>query len=269
MLRFDANLRWLFTELPMRERYAAAARAGFSGVEVAFPYEFPASRLGAMLRDHALTLVQIVAPVDWEGGSRGIAALPEKLEECRKSIDIALAYSAAVGKPMVHVLAGNLSPAHDRQACMDIFRENLAHAADQAAREGITIIIEPMCQACSPAYLYSRLQQAVDIIEGLGRPNIKLCFDTYHVQMQEGAVRARLREHYRHVGHMQIGNPPGRTEPGVGDLDFGDLFQGIEALGWEGWIGCEYAPSTSTLESLGWHEPFRQRDRRPRHAGVA
>lgn len=259
MLRFDPNLRWLFTELPMWERYAAAARAGFSGVEVAFPFEFPAGRLSAMLKENALTLVQILAPVDWEGGSRGIAALPEKADECRRSIETAIEYSIAVGKPMVHVLAGNLSPEHDRQACMDLFKKNLAYAADLAAPEGITIIIEPVCNARFPDYLYSRLQEGVDIIEELGKPNIKLCFDTYHVQMQEGAVTERLREVYPHVGHMQIGNTPGRNEPGLGELNFDYLFREIERLGWDRWIGCEYAPSSATLDSIAWHEPFRRR----------
>ncbi|HMN78298.1 MAG TPA: TIM barrel protein [Burkholderiaceae bacterium] len=259
MLRFDPNLRWLFTELPMWDRYAAAARAGFRGVEVAFPYEYPAPRLSAMLRDEGLTLVQILAPVDWEGGSRGIAALPEKKDECRRSVETAIGYATDVGKPMVHVLAGNLEPHHDRAECLATFKENLAHAADLAAREGIVIIIEPVCNARFPAYLYSRLDEGTAIIDELGRPNIKLCFDTYHVQMQEGALTERLRQVYPYIGHMQIGNTPGRNEPGVGELDLSYFFRTLEQLGWDRWIGCEYAPSTTTLASLGWHTPFRTR----------
>lgn len=259
MLRFDPNLRWLFTELPMWERYAAAAHAGFSGVEVAFPYEYPARKLSALLKENDLTLVQILAPVDWEGGSRGIAALPEQADACRRSIDTAIEYATAVGKPMVHVLAGNLSPDHDRRECMETFKQNLAYAADLAAAEGITIIIEPVCHARFPAYLYSRLDEGVAIIEELGKANIKLCFDTYHVQMEEGALTQRLREVYPHVGHMQIGNTPGRHEPGVGELNLDYFFRVVEELGWDRWIGCEYAPSTRTLESIGWHRRFEQR----------
>ncbi|WP_167772592.1 hydroxypyruvate isomerase family protein [Ramlibacter henchirensis] len=259
MLRFDPNLRWLFTELPMWDRYAAAARAGFSGVEVAFPYEYPARELKRLLDDNGLTLVQILAPVDWEGGSRGIAALPEKAAESRKSIETAIEYSVAVGKPMVHVLAGNLGPEHDPAACMDAFKKNLEFAAQLAAPEGITIIIEPVCNARFPAYLYSRLAEGVAIIDELGKPNIKLCFDTYHVQMQEGALTERLRQVYPYMGHMQIGNTPGRNQPGAGELDFGYIFRTLEELGWDRWVGCEYAPTGSTLDSIGWHEPFRRR----------
>lgn len=264
MLRFDPNLRWLFTELPMWDRYAAAAKAGFSGVEVAFPYEFPAKDLRSMLDDNGLTLVQILAPVDWAGGSRGDAALPELKQQAQRSIATAIEYSAAVGKPLVHVLAGNLEPQHDREHCRETFKENVAYAADLAATEGITIILEPVSNVRFPAYLYSRLEEGVEIIEDLGRPNVKLCFDTYHVQMQEGALTERLREVYPHIGHMQIGNTPKRNEPGVGELDLPYFFRVADELGWDRWIGCEYAPSTSTLESIHWHKPF-ERIKQPRH----
>ncbi|MBC5768056.1 hydroxypyruvate isomerase family protein [Ramlibacter albus] len=259
MLRFDPNLRWLFTELPMWDRYTAAAQAGFSGVEVAFPYEYPARKLAAHLKDNGLTLVQVLAPVDWEGGSRGIACLPEKKDECRRSVETAIEYALGVGKPMVHVLAGNLEPHHRIDECMAVFKENLAYAADIAGREGITIIIEPVCNARFPAYLYSRLDEGTQIIDELGKPNIKLCFDTYHVQMQEGNLTERLRQVYPYIGHMQIGNTPGRNEPGVGELDLHWFFRQLEKLGWDRWIGCEYAPSTRTLASIGWHAPFTTR----------
>ncbi|WP_077002711.1 hydroxypyruvate isomerase family protein [Variovorax sp. KK3] len=259
MLKFDPNLRWLFTELPMWERYAAAARAGFSGVEVAFPYEYPASRLNALLRNEGLSLVQILAPVDWEGGSRGIAALPELQAECRHSVETAIEYAIGVGKPMVHVLAGNLEPHHLRTECLAVFKENLAYAADLAAREGITIIIEPVCHARFPAYLYSRLDEGTAIIDELGKPNLKLCFDTYHVQMQEGALTDRLRKVFPYLGHVQIGNTPGRNEPGVGELDLGYFFKTLDQLGWDRWVGCEYAPSSTTLQSIDWHAPFKNR----------
>lgn len=265
MLRFDPNLRWLFTEHPMRDRYAAAALAGFSGVEVAFPYEFPAKDLRTILEDNSLTLVQILAQVDWEGGSRGDAALPELKEQAQRSIATAIEYSAAVGKPLVHVLAGNLEPYHDKKHCLETFKENVAYAADLAAREGITIILEPVSNVRFPAYLYSRLEEGVEIIKELGRPNIKLCFDTYHVQMQEGALTERLREVYPYIGHMQIGNTPNRNEPGVGELDLSYFFRVVEELGWDGWIGCEYAPSTTTLDSIGWHKPFERTEQEGSH----
>ena len=252
MLRFDPNLRWLFTEYPVLDRYEAAAKAGFRGVEVAFPYEFPAAQIAARLNDHDLKLVQILSPFDWDGGERGIAALPERVADFRASIDIAIDYALQVGKPLIHVMTGNVGPAMDWSRCWATFLENLDWAAPRLEREGLKIILEPCTKARFPNYLYSRLDQGIAAIRALSHTNIKLCYDTYHVQMEEGALTAHLEALYSDIGHIQIGNVPGRHEPGTGEIYFPYLFERLEALGWQGWIGCEYTPSAHTLDTLGW-----------------
>lgn len=256
MLRIEPNLRWLFTELPMLDRYAAAARAGFRGVEVAFPYEYPAQEIAKRLSDNGLTLVQILTPCDWEGGERGIAALPDRVDAFRDSVKTALDYAAEVGKPMVHAMAGNIPVGVDRQRCFDVFVENIAFAAARAAEAGVTIILEPCCRARFPDYLYRRLDEGVEVIKQVGKPNVKLCFDTFHVQSEEGSLTDRLKAVYPYIGHIQVGDVPGRHEPGSGELNFPFILRQIEALGWQGWIGCEYAPSTCTNETLGWAKPY-------------
>ncbi len=256
MLKFDPNLRWLFTELPMPERYQAAARAGFKGVEIAFPYETPAAELGRVLSDLDLSLVQVLAPFDWDGGERGMAALPGRQADFRRSMETAIEYGGRVGKPMIHVMPGNIGPELDRKACMDNFLENIAWAADTAAAAGMTLILEPCCEARFPQFLYHRLSEGADVIRAVGRENVKLCFDTYHVQMEEGGITARLQEFFPYIGHIQIGNVPGRHEPGTGEIHFPYLFEQIEKLGWDRWIGCEYTPSGHTLDTLGWGRPF-------------
>jgi hydroxypyruvate isomerase len=256
MLKFDPNLRWLFTEVPMLERYEAAARAGFKGVEVAFPYEFPAAQIASRLADNGLTLVQILSPFDWEGGERGLAAIPGRQADFRSSFESSLGYAAEVGKPMIHVMPGNVSAGMDREACMSQFLENVAWAADLAAAEKVTLILEPCCTARFPEFLYHRLDEGVAVIQALARPNVKLCFDTFHVQMEEGAITDSLKRVWPHIGHIQIGNVPGRHEPGTGEIHFPYLFRQIEALGWDRWIGCEYMPSAATTDTLQWGEPF-------------
>lgn len=256
MLRFDPNLRWLFTELPMLDRYAAAAAAGFRGVEVAFPYEYPAAEIAKRLDDNGLALVQILSPFDWDAGERGIACLPDRVEAFRASIETAIAYAAQVGRPLIHAMAGNLPPGVDRARCWDTFVENVAWAAPRLEREGLTLILEPCCRARFANYLYARLDQGVEAIRLVGRPNVKLCFDTFHVQMEEGSLTRRLEAVLPHVGHMQIGDAPDRHEPGTGELRFEYFFERVQALGWTGWIGCEYSPSGPTLRSLGWGAPF-------------
>jgi hydroxypyruvate isomerase len=256
MLKFDPNLRWLFTELPMPERYAAAAAAGFKGVEVAFPYETPAADMAARLRDNDLTLVQILSPFDWDGGERGIGGLPGRKADFRASIKTAVDYAAQVGRPLIHVMPGNLNSDLDPARCLDIFHENIAWAADYAKTEQITLILEPCCSARFPDFLYHRLEEGIAVIDQVGRDNIRLCFDTFHVQMEEGSITTRLQTAFPYIGHMQVGNVPGRHEPGTGEIYFPYLFAQIEKLGWKGWIGCEYTPSGPTLETLGWGAPY-------------
>jgi hydroxypyruvate isomerase len=256
MLRFDPNLRWLFTELPMLQRYEAAAKAGFRGVEVAFPYDQPAREMARRLDDNGLSLVQILSPFDWDSGVRGIAALPGMESQFRSSIARAVEYAVQVGKPMIHVMAGNVEDGMRREQCMQVFEANLAHAADLARPEGITIIIEPCCSARFPKFLYKRIDEGVQIIERVGRDNVKLCFDTFHVQMEEGAITAKLEGAWPYIGHLQVGNVPGRHEPGTGEIHFPWLFQQFERLGWQRWIGCEYTPSGPTLDTLGWGAPY-------------
>lgn len=243
----------------MIERYGAAARLGFRGVEVAFPYEFSAKETAQRLADHDLTLVQILSPCDWASGERGIAALPGREAAFRQSVELAVDYATQVGKPLVHTMAGNLEPDADRARCHATFLENIAFAADCAMKEGITIILEPCCTDRFPDYFYHRLDEGISIIEQLGRSNVKLCYDTFHVQSEEGALTRKLKEAFPYIGHMQVGDVPGRMEPGTGEICFPFLFDQIEALGWSGWIGCEFTPSTPlTADALNWHRPFEQ-----------
>lgn len=256
MLRFDANLRWVFTEVPMLDRYEAAAKAGFKGVEVALPYDTPAEEIAARLGHNGLELVQILTPLDWAAGERGIAVLPDRVEDFRKSVRTAVDYAVATGCKRIHPLPGNVPRGMDRQRCYDTMIGNLEYAAAQAAQAGLTVIIEPVCRARFPDFIFKRFDEGVEILRTVGRDNLKLCFDTFHVQMEEGAVTDHLEQYFPYIGHMQIGNTPGRNEPGTGELHFPFIFEQIERLGWGGWIGCEFTPSGHTLDCLDWAAPY-------------
>jgi hydroxypyruvate isomerase len=256
VLRFNPNLRWLFTEFSMLDRYEAASKAGFRGVEVAFPYEYPAAEIAGRLRDNDLTLVQILSPFDWDGGERGIAAIPDRIADFRRSIETAVAYAVQVGKPMIHVMTGNVPAGLEWGRCWETFLANLDWAAPRLARESLTLILEPCCRARFPDYHYSRLDQGVAAIRSLPHENIKLCYDTFHVRMEEGELLAQLESVYPDIGHIQIGNVPGRHEPGTGEIHFTEFFERLEVLGWSGWIGCEYTPSGHTLDTLSWGSKY-------------
>ena len=262
MPRFAANLSLLYPELGFLDRFAAAAADGFSGVECLFPYAFPAQLLADRLRQFGLQQVLINAPPgDWEAGERGIAALPGRTSEFREGFLQALDYAHALNCPRIHVLSG-LLPANatdrDRQQMEAVFLDNLQWAAVAAATVQREVLIEPINTRDFPGYFLNRQDHAHSLVSQLGQANIKVQMDLYHCQIVEGDLATKLR-HYLptgRVGHIQIAGVPARNEPDLGELNFPYLFQLIDALGYSGWIGCEYRPAIQaeggTSQGLAW-----------------
>lgn len=252
MIRLDPNLRWLYTEIPMAERLGAAAMDGFKGIEVAFPYETHAEQFRAELDAHDMTLVQILSPLRWDEGERGLAALPGREQDFRASMHTAVDYAVSCTRPLLHVALGNIPRNADVVQCYRVAQDNLRFAADLAASHDLTIIIEACCRDRLPNYMIHTIEEKVSLIESVGRDNVKLCFDTYHVGMEGGDLIQELDRAWPHIGHIQIGNAPTRHEPGRGDLDLHTFLNTLDQRSWEGWVGLEYTPSRSTSDSLRW-----------------
>jgi hydroxypyruvate isomerase len=255
MPRFAANLSWLYTEHPFEDRFAAAARDGFTAVECLFPYGHPPARIDRLLRDQGLTQVLFNAPPgDWAAGDRGLAGLPGREREFRDGIHRALEYACAVGCPRVHVMAGAVQgdPASQWATCLD----NLGWAAGQAGAAGITLLVEAINPHDMPGYLLTRQAQAHEAVEAIGSPHLRVQMDLYHCAMAEDEdVATLLRRHLPtgRVAHLQIAGMPGRHEPDVGLLDIDHLCGLIDGLGYDGWVGCEYRPASGdTSAGLGW-----------------
>jgi hydroxypyruvate isomerase len=254
-LKFDANLSYLFTEFPWEARFDAAARAGFPAVEInaPAPYQFSAREFERRLKEAGLSCVALLAPVgDAPGEAMGIAALPHRRDMFRASMDRALEYCAVSNTKLLHILAGRLADGLDFARAEATYIENMSAAADMARAAGITICIEPICRVRFPGYLVNTTAQAQSLMRRIGRPNVKIIYDFYHAQMEEGHISATLSTSLADIAHIQIGNPPGRHEPGNGELNFDHLFALVEQLGYEGWMGCEYIPSAATVDTLGW-----------------
>ncbi len=250
MPRFSANLMFLFQEVPFLERFEAAAAAGFKAVEYQFPYDTAVNEIRARLDATGLDMVLINAPPgDWAAGERGIAALPGREDEFKASIEIALGYATALGCPCLHVMAGVTTTA-------DSFTENLAWAARLAGGEGVCILIEPLNAIDVPGYLLNNAAQAISIIDRVGEENLFLQYDLYHGAMSGEDLVATVRANAERIAHMQVAGAPGRNEPDTGDVDFTAAFEAIDAIGYDGWIGCEYRPAVGTLEGLGWLRPY-------------
>ncbi len=253
MPRFAANLSMMYQEHAFLDRFGAAAKDGFAGVEYLFPYAFDVQDLAQRLKDHGLTQVLFNAPPgDWDKGERGIAALPGRETEFKRSIESALHYASVLGNTNIHVMAGLVDPGIERETHRATYLANLAYAAREAAAQGRTILIEPINTRNMPGYFLNRQDDAHRICEEVGASNIKVQFDLYHAQIVEGDLATKIRTLLPNVGHIQIAGVPDRHEPDECELDFPYLLKLIDAHGYTGWIGCEYIPRAGTSEGLSW-----------------
>ena len=255
MPRFAANLSMMYTEHSFLERFAAAAADGFGAVEFLFPYDFPAASIASQLKQHGLQQVLFNAPPgDFAGGERGIAALPGREAEFRDGILRALDYTAALGCPRLHVMAGLVPEGSTRASLRSRYVDNLAFAAERAGAAGVDVLIEPINTRDIPGYLLNRQDDAHAVLKEVGSPHLKVQMDLYHCQIVEGDVATKLKAYLPtgNVGHLQVAGVPDRHEPDGGELNFEYLFGVIDALAFTGWIGCEYRPAGATSAGLGW-----------------
>ncbi len=258
MPKFAANLSMMFNEVPFLDRFAAARAAGFEAVEFLFPYEFPAAEIATRLADHGLQNVLFNAPPgDWNAGERGMACLPARRAEFRDGIRKALDYAAALGCPRLHVMAG-LAPADAaRDMLLGCYAANLDWAAEECAKAGVKPVIEPINHRDIPGFFLNTTAQAKAVIEAVGPERVGLQFDLYHCQITEGDVTRKAQELLPFIAHMQVADTPGRHEPGTGEVRWDFVFGAIDAMGYRGWIGCEYRPKGETLAGLGWWQKYR------------
>jgi hydroxypyruvate isomerase len=253
MPRFAANLTMLFTELPFLDRFEAAAKAGFTGVEFLFPYDFPADELAARLRAHGLTQVLHNLPAgDWAKGERGIAILPDRVEEFRAGVDKAIRYATALGCPQVNCLAGIAPAGADPALLKATFTANLAYAAARLKAAGIKLLIEAINPIDIPGFYLTTTRQSLDVIAESGSDNVFVQYDIYHMQITEGDLARTMERNLAMIPHIQLADNPGRNEPGTGEINYPFVFAHLDRIGYTGWIGCEYKPWTTTAAGLGW-----------------
>jgi hydroxypyruvate isomerase len=253
MLKFSANLTMLFTEVPFLERFAAARRAGFRGVEYVSPYEYYPGDIADRLKANRLSQVLFNLPVgDWNAGERGIAIFEHRRDEFRDGVDRAIRYATALGCPQVNCLAGIAPGNVDASQLRATLVENLRYAAQKLGASGIRLLIEPINTTDMPGFFLNTSQQAMDVIADVGSANLFLQYDAYHMQVMEGDLCPTITRLLPSIKHIQIADHPGRHEPGTGVIDYGEVFGHLERLGYEGWVGAEYKPASTTVAGLGW-----------------
>jgi 2-dehydrotetronate isomerase len=258
MPKFAANLTMMFTERPFLDRFEAAAQAGFTAVEFLFPYDHPPETVGERLVRNGLTQALFnLPPGNWAADERGLAALPDRFGELCDSLGTALPYVAATGVKRVHLMAGN-ADRNDPKAA-DAYRRAVIWTAERLAAEGIDLVLEPINSRNMPGYFLNDFGFAETLVRDLSLPNLKLQFDIYHCQIIHGDVTMRLRQLLPITGHVQIASVPSRHEPAGEELNYPFLFEELDRLGYDGFVGCEYNPRAGTLEGLGWFAPYAAR----------
>jgi hydroxypyruvate isomerase len=257
MPNFAANLSMMFQEEPFLDRFAAAARRGFRGVEFLFPYEYPVAEVKARLRDNNLTQALFnLPPGDWSIGERGVAIFPGREAEFRGYVAQAIDYARGIGCEQLHVMAGMVPAGAERDQLERTFIENLRYAAAQMKQHGIRTLIEPLNTFDNPGYFLTTIDQARRLMELVGSDNLFLQLDLYHRQMMQGNLAQTIEAHLPASCHMQIAGVPGRHEPDVGEINYPFLFDLIDRLGYQGWIGCEYRPKSGTANGLAWAQAY-------------
>jgi len=256
MPRLAANLSFLFGEFAtIEERVAAAAEAGFRGVEYMFPYGEEIAARKAQLRALGVEQVLFNLPAgDFSSGERGIAVDPSRVDEFKRGVADAVRIAGELGCPRVNCLVGKSLPDLDRDTQQRTLVANLRFAADELRVAGVTLLVEPLNRIETPGFFIGTSSEALALLALVGRPNLRLQFDCYHAQRVEGNIMATVQANLDAIGHIQIADSPARHEPGTGELAYDRILPFFDAIGYDGWVGLEYKPSTTTLKSFAWIE---------------
>jgi 2-dehydrotetronate isomerase len=253
MPKFAANLSMMFNEVPFLRRFAVAAEAGFRGVEYLFPYEVPADVIAGELAKHGLDNVLFnLPPGNWSAGERGTTCLPEREEEFRYGLELALEYAKQLGTTRLHAMAGIVPQGVSQAEARTTYIANLKYAAEKLANHGISLLIEAINTRDIPGFFLTTQAQAYAILHEVDAANLRMQMDLYHMQIMEGDLTAKLTHYAPHCGHVQIASVPGRNEPDSGEVNYAFLFKHLDAIGYNGWVGCEYRPAGSTFDGLIW-----------------
>ena len=257
MPNFNANLSMMFNEVPFLERFGAAARAGFRGVEFLFPYDFPAAQIKEQLDKHKLQMVLFnMPPGDFAAGDRGMACDPAKTAQFQENVGKTLEYARALGATQIHCMAGLKPRGIGEDKMRETYIDNLQFAGKELAKHNIKLLIEAINTRDIPGFYLNYSRQAFDIMHYANVPNLYFQYDIYHMQIMEGDLAPAIGKNLAKIAHMQLADTPGRHEPGTGEINYPFLFQFIDRIGYKGWIGCEYKPAGKTEDGLGWLKPY-------------
>ncbi|MFI0149968.1 TIM barrel protein [Streptomyces lydicus] len=264
--RFNVNLSILFTELPLLERPAAARAAGFTAVELWWPWvdapvpeQAELEALRDALNDAGTRLVGLnFYAGQLPGPDRGALSVPgEESERFRANVPVAVEFARSLGCTTFNALYGNrvegVSPEEQDRLAL----ENLTSAARAVAGVGGTLLIEALNAPESPACPIVSAPKAIEVVDAVnaatGLGNAKFLMDLYHLSMNGEDLEEVIDRYTDKTAHVQIADNPGRGAPGTGELDFDALLDRLKKAGYDGWIGLEYKPGDApSASSFAW-----------------
>ena len=257
MPKFNANLSMMYNEADFLDRFPAASKSGFKGVEFLFPYAYDKEKLADLLeKNHLQAILFNCPPGNWEAGDRGLACDPSRVGEFQESIGKAAEYARALKCPQIHCMAGLKPRGVNEEKMRETYIANLQFAAKELAKLNIKVLIEAVNRRDIPGFYLNTSAQAMDIIHYASVPNLYFQYDIYHMQIMEGDLAPTIEKLLPKIAHMQLADTPGRHEPGTGEINYEFLFKHIDKIGYKGWIGCEYRPAGKTEDGLGWAKPY-------------
>nr|WP_206679910.1 hydroxypyruvate isomerase [Rhizobium changzhiense] len=255
--KFSANLSFLYQDLPFLDRFTAAAKDGFGALEYLGPYAEPKEKVAEALKASGLKQALFNVPSgDWAGGERGIACLPDRVEEFRNGVAQALDYAKALHCRQVNVISGLVPGGANLETLENVLVDNLKYAAKRCADAGVRLLIEPINLRDIPGFFLSTTAHAERILDRVGSDNLYIQYDFYHMQIMQGDLIPTFTRLKEKIAHVQIADNPGRGEPGTGEINYGFILSELDRLGYDGWVGCEYKPTSGTSEGLGWMKPY-------------
>ena len=258
MPKFAANLSMMFNEHDFPNRFAAAAKAGFDAVEFLFPYDYSPAEVAQWHKENNLKNVLFnLPPGDWAAGERGIAALPGREAEFRTGVAKAIEYALALGTPQLHMMAGLVPAGSDMAIHRKTYLENMKFAAQALAKHNLNLLLEPINTRDMPGYFLNTQVQAHELRVESGEPNVKVQMDFYHAQIMEGDLAETFKKYFKDIGHTQIASVPKRNEPDDGEVNYPYLYQLLDEMGYEGYVGCEYRPKGKTEDGLAWFKALK------------
>ncbi len=250
--RLKLSVTWgMVGKLPVPEAFSVLEALGYQGYEM---FNWRDEKLFEAIREesrkHSLECACIVANKGVTAKDCGLVN-PKERGQFLREMETAIRAAQQIGTRSLVVLTGNEAAGLSREAMMESAVAGLKEAAPMLEKAGITAVVEILNTLVNHAgYFLYFVRDGVRLVEAVRSPNVKLLFDFYHVQVMEGNLIQNFTKNLAHIGHVHIGDVPGRHQPGTGEIHYPRIFRAIHESGYTGFVSPEYSPTVPVKDDL-------------------